>query len=345
MRRLPGGAPGRWTSGVAASGASPGVEIAFEVMRPARGDGEQVILLIMGTGAQMVLWPEELCLRLAAGGFTIIRHDNRDCGASTHLASATPPDLAAAVTGDYGSASYRLRDMADDSLAVLDQVGVARAHVVGASMGGMIAQEMALRHPDRVASLCSIMSTTGDMSVGLLTARVLALFFSPPFFSPVAGAAGSGAAPPCPVPAVPCPVPEVPCPVPEVLGKEPALRWMLELARALSSPGYPFDEGSARLLAEISYERGFSPRGMARQLLAIGASGDRTEALRRLSLPALVVHGDSDPMIDVSGGEATAKALPGARLVVVPGMGHELPREMLPTLAADIAANTGTATR
>jgi pimeloyl-ACP methyl ester carboxylesterase len=267
------------------------------------------LLLIMGLGAQMIVWDEEFCELIAARGFRVIRFDNRDTGLSTKIEGGPPPDLLAAFTGDTSSASYTLDDMADDAAGLLDALGIAAAHVVGASMGGMIAQTLAIRHPHKVQTLTSIMSTTGALDVGQPEPSAVALLLTPP---PVDRAG--------------------------------FIEHSIGTSRVLTSPGFPFDEEGARGRAARSYDRCFHPAGVGRQLLAILASGDRTPALRSLRVPTLVVHGDADPLVTPSGGRATAAAVPGARLLMIPGMGHDLPRGAWETIA-DAIVELETTTR
>ncbi len=210
----------------------------------------------------------------------------------------------AAAMGDASSASYTLDEMADDCAGLLDHLGVQAAHVVGASQGGMIAQTLAIRHPERVLSLVSIMSSTGDRAVGQ-------------------------------------PHPEA---LPTLLTRRPADREgfaesAVQVFRVIGSPGFDADEERLRERARASFDRGYHPEGTARQLVAILASGDRTEALRRLDVPTVVIHGTDDALIDVSGGKATAAAIPGARLELIEGMGHDLPRELWPRFVDLIAEN------
>ncbi|MGH3770086.1 MAG: alpha/beta fold hydrolase [Pseudonocardiaceae bacterium] len=278
--------------------ASNGIEIAYETFGAPSG---RPLLLVMGLGVQMLAWHPELCAALAAEDFFVVRFDNRDAGLSTHLHGAPPPNLGAAMGGDASSASYRLEDMADDAVGLLDALGLDRAHVIGASFGGMIAQTMAITHPHRVRSLTSIMSTPW-VGIGSATEAVRAAFVAPP---PTSRA--------------------------EVVEHTAAIRKMT------GSPGYPMDEDWVREIAGQSYDRCFDPAGRYRQLLAIYASGDRTAALTRVTAPALVVHGDADPLIRLPGGQATAAALPDADLLVLPDMGHDLPREIWPTLVAAIS--------
>jgi pimeloyl-ACP methyl ester carboxylesterase len=278
--------------------ASNGIEIAYETFG---APGGRPLLLVMGLGAQMLGWHPELCSALAAEDFFVVRYDNRDVGLSTHLHDAPPPNLGAAMGGDFSSVSYRFEDMVDDGVGLLDALGLDRAHVVGVSLGGMIAQTMAIMHPDRVRSLTSIMSSPG---VGI----------GPPI--PAVQAAFS---------------------VPPPMGRSEVVKWTVAIFKIIGSPGYPMDVAWLREVAGQSYDRGFDPTGIARQSLAISASGDRTAALARVTAPALVVHGDADPVVQLPAGHATAAALPDAELLVLPGMGHDLPRGIWPTLVAAIS--------
>ncbi|GAC1590577.1 MAG: alpha/beta hydrolase [Acidimicrobiales bacterium] len=261
------------------------------------------LLLVMGLGAQLTAWPDEFVDLLVARGFFVIRHDNRDVGLSTWFDEAGTPDLAAAVAGNADPA-YLLSDMADDAVGLLAALGIDSAHIVGASMGGMIAQTIAINHPERVRSLVSIMSTTGAPDVGQPRPDIYPLLLRPaPTTREEAVEAG-------------------------VLG-----------ARLIGSTGYPFDEAGTRKRAAASYDRAFHPVGTGRQLVAILASGDRTDALRQLDIPTLVIHGEADPLVDVSGGKATAAAVPGSTLHLMAGMGHDLPAGLWDTLAEDIASH------
>jgi pimeloyl-ACP methyl ester carboxylesterase len=278
-----------------------GVEIAYE---PFGDDDAPTILLIMGLGVQMLAWDEEFCRMLAGRGYRVVRFDNRDVGRSTKVEGGPRANVMAALAGDPSSASYTLDDMADDSVALLDVLGVEAAHLVGASQGGMIAQTMAIRHPERVLSLTSIMSTTGDRAVGY-------------------------------------PHPEA---LPALLARPPADRngfvdFVVRAWKPIGSPGFDVDEEALRAMAGASYDRGIYPEGTARQLVAILASGDRTEALRGLDVPTTVIHGTDDVLIDASGGRATAAAIPGARLELVEGMGHDLPRAVWPRIVELIVEN------
>lgn len=278
-----------------------GVEIAYETF----GDpADETMLLIMGLGVQMLGWDERFCRMLTERGYRVVRFDNRDVGHSTKVEGGPRPDLMAALAGDWSSASYKLDDMADDCAGLLDELGVKAAHLVGASQGGMIAQTLAIRHPERVLSLVSIMSTTGASSVGQ-------------------------------------PHPEA---IPALMTRPPADRqgfidFVVGAWKVIGSPGFEPDEEALRTRAGASYDRGIFPDGTARQLLAILASGDRTEALGRLDVPTTVIHGTNDILVDVSGGEATAAAVPGARLELIEGMGHDLPVQLWPRFVELIVEN------
>jgi pimeloyl-ACP methyl ester carboxylesterase len=275
-----------------------GIELACDEY----GDhGDPAVLLVMGLAVPRFGWDDDLCREIAARGFRVVRFDNRDSGESSHMHDAPRSDLAAAHRGDTYSASYRLEDMADDTAALMDALGLESAHVVGASMGGMVAQTLAIREPARVRTLTSIMSTVAPW-VGAPRPDVLALLLRP--------------------------APR------DRAGHE---EMVVETWRAIGSPGFSFDEGRVRELARRTWESGYDPLGVARQLLAIQASGDRTAALRRLDVPTLVIHGDADPLIQLAGGEATARAIPGAELDVIEGMGHDLPVELFGRFADQIA--------
>jgi pimeloyl-ACP methyl ester carboxylesterase len=264
-----------------------GIELAYQTFGK-RSD--PALLLVMGLGAQLIHWPEEFCELLAGRGFYVIRFDNRDVGHSTKIADAPVPDLAAVVAGDLSDARYTLEDMADDAVGLLDYLEIDAAHVVGASMGGMIAQTMAVRHPQRVLSLSSIMSTTGEREVGQARAEAIAVLLSP-------------------APA----------------DREGYIDFHITAFKTIGSPGFPADDEFLRWRGEATYDRSYYPDGFKRQLAAIYASGDRTQALASVSVPTLVIHGRDDPLITVSGGEATARAIPGAELLVIDGMGHDVP--------------------
>jgi pimeloyl-ACP methyl ester carboxylesterase len=275
------------------------VEIAYERFGDA---ADPPVVLVMGIGTQMLGWPDEFCAALADRGQHVVRFDNRDIGLSTHLHDARPADVMAAFGGDTSSASYTLSDMARDTVGLLDALELDGAHVVGASMGGMIAQTVAIEHPQRVRSLTSIMSTTGDPGVGEATQEALAALLAPP-----------------------------------ANGLDEAMDRTVAAYKVIGSPRYETDEAALREQARRSYERSYDPAGVARQLLAILASGDRTERLRTLGVPTLVIHGTDDPLVGISGGRATAATVPGAELLELEGMGHDLPRPLWPEITGRIA--------
>ena len=276
------------------------IDIAYQRLG---NPGAPAVLLIMGIAAQSIAWPDAFCHALVDRGVQVIRFDNRDVGLSTHLTDAPPPDLPAALAGDLSSVSYTLSDMAADVVGLLDVLGFEKIHVVGASMGGAIAQTMAIEHPSRVRSLTSMMSTTGNMSVGQPSPDVLREVFSGP-------------------PAV---------------TRDEVIQRFLRAFRAVGSPDYPTEESEVAARAGRAFDRGYDPTGVARQAIASVASGDRTERLRHLEVPTLVIHGLADRMCDVSGGRATAEAIPGAELVLIEGMGHDLPPGLRSQLAMRIA--------
>jgi len=279
-----------------------GIELEYEVV----GDpAARPLLLVQGLGAQLISVEDRFCAELAARGFMVIRFDNRDVGLSTWLDGAGAPDFAAIWEGDHSSLAYTLDDMADDAAGLLDAVGVRRAHVAGVSLGGMIAQLLAIRHPEKVLSLASIMSTTGDRQVGQPSAEGAGVLFTP-------------------MPAE----------------RDRYLEQAVANAKlALAGSAFSFDPDAVRRAAARGYDRAYYPDGVGRQLAAALAATDRTEALRSLRVPTLVVHGDVDRLVGVSGGEATAAAVPGARLLRVPRLGHELPPGTWPTMADAIADN------
>jgi pimeloyl-ACP methyl ester carboxylesterase len=281
-----------------------GIELCYQEMGEL--DGEP-LLLVMGLATQMIAWDEEFCAMLVERGFRVVRFDNRDIGRSTRIGSDSVPNMLDLFIG-RGNPAYRLRDMAADTIGLMDHLGIESAHVVGASMGGMIAQCVAIGHPQRVRSLTSIMSTTGSRRVGHPSYRTFGL----------------------------------------LLGKRPrereaAIERVVKTFRTIGSPGYPFEEEHIRELAGRSFDRGHSQAGIARQLHAITASGDRTPKLRKLDLPALVIHGRNDILVNPSGGRATAAAIPNARLKLIDGMGHDLPRALWPSFVEEIAANAARA--
>jgi pimeloyl-ACP methyl ester carboxylesterase len=265
------------------------------------------LLLVMGLGMHLIHWDLDLCRQLAERGFHVIRYDNRDAGRSTKI-DAPVPNLMRAMAGLPIDAPYLLGDMADDAFGLLDHVGIEGAHVLGASMGGMIGQEMAIRRPARVLSLASLMSTTGERRHGRPKLRLWSLFLQ--------------RAP---------------------RRRDDYIEYFVRVFRMIGSPGFPVDEARLRELAAATYDRGHHPAGTGRQLAAIMASGDRTNQLRRLQVPTVVIHGTDDPLVPFRGGLATARAIPDAELVAIPGMGHDLPSEAWPKVIEAVVRNTARA--
>jgi pimeloyl-ACP methyl ester carboxylesterase len=284
------------------------VELCYETFGDASAEP---LLLVMGLGTQMLGWRAEFCELLAARGFFVVRFDNRDIGRSTHFRDHRPPTVRQMLTRDKRAAAYTLDDMADDAAGLLDHLGIDAAHLVGASMGGMIAQMLAVRHPEKVLTLTSIMSSTGNRLKGQPAAKVY------PFFLKARPAS-----------------------------KEEAIERIVKLFRVVGSPGFERDEDDLRRLAAESWDRGGGDQaGTGRQLQAVLASGDRTQSIRRIKAPTLVIHGTSDKLVRPSGGKATAKAIPGARLVLIDGMGHDLPHGLWPRLVDLIADHAAKAPR
>jgi pimeloyl-ACP methyl ester carboxylesterase len=276
------------------------LEIAYETFGDA---GDPPVLLVMGLATQMIGWPDEFCAALADRGHFVVRFDNRDIGLSTHLHAAGAPDIMAMFGGDTSSAAYGLPDLATDTIGLLDTLGLDRVHLVGASMGGMIAQLVAVQAPERVLSLTSIMSTTGAPGVGAPADVALPVVLAP-----------------------------------AATDRESAIQRVLDTYRVIGSPGFEFDEAALRERAGLAFDRAHDPAGVARQLAAILTTHDRTPDLAKVAVPTLVIHGSQDTLVDVSGGRATAAAIPGAELLVVDGMGHDLPREVWPDILDRIAA-------
>jgi pimeloyl-ACP methyl ester carboxylesterase len=285
------------------SASANGITIEYDTWG---NPSQPAIVLIMGLGAQMIVWDEEFVGALVDRGFHVIRFDNRDSGRSTWFEQAGVPDIVSAqLTGVIPKAPYTLVDMAEDAAALLASLRIEKCHVVGASMGGMIAQTLAIRHPQKVLSLVSIMSTTGDPAVGNPRGDVVAALFM--------------SAPPT--------------------TREGCMDGAVESWKLIGSPGFSMHEDRIRAIAGLSFDRGVNPAGSARQIVAILSSPDRTSSLKDLTCPTLVIHGDADPLIDPSGGRATADAIPGAHLWLVPGMGHDIPLELFGEVADRIAAN------
>ncbi len=265
------------------------------------------ILLIMGLGLQLIAWPRSFCEGLAAHGFRVIGFDNRDVGHSTPIPAgslATASMLARAFIGLPVKPPYTLTDMARDALGLLDALGIARAHVVGVSMGGMIAQILAFEHPERVKSLTSIMSTTGDRRLPGPRPKVLRALLRP-----------------------------------RPRNKAAALRRSMEFYRLIGGSGYPPTDAELRERVEQAVQRSYRPGAIFRQLIAIRTAPSRVEALRRVRAPTLVLHGSDDPLVPMAAGQDTAASIPGARLRIIPGMGHFLPESLVPLLVDEIAGH------
>jgi pimeloyl-ACP methyl ester carboxylesterase len=270
------------------------VELCYERF----GDPDRpTVLLVMGLGTQMLGWHADFCTQLADRGFHVIRYDNRDVGRSTHLSDHRPPTPREILTRRIREPAYRLGDMAADGIGLLRELGIDQAHVVGASMGGMIAQTMAANHGDRVLSLVSIMSSTGSRWSGQPAPRILPVFLQKPATS-----------------------------------KAAYQERIVKLFGLVGSPGFERSDDDLREMAGLSWDRGVDPAGFARQLAAILASGHRVEDLRRIDVPTLVIHGAADRLVRPSGGRATARAIPGAQLELIEGMGHDLPRGVWPRI-------------
>jgi pimeloyl-ACP methyl ester carboxylesterase len=277
------------------------VDLCFQTF----GEPEDpTVLLIMGLGTQMLAWHEDFCELLVQRGFHVVRFDNRDCGRSTHLDQFPPPTVTELLTRHIRHPAYTLDDLARDAAGLLDHLEVDAAHVVGASMGGMVAQTLAARSPSRVRSLVSIMSNTGSRLHGQPAPRVLPLLLRHP-----------------------------------PSDKDAYIEQMVRVFGIVGSPGYERDEAGLRSLLALSHDRGTSFSGTARQLAAIIASGNRTASLRTIRAPTLVIHGAADRLVSPSGGRATARAIPGAHLLLLAGMGHDLPRQLWPVLVRAIALN------
>ena len=275
------------------------VELCYQTF----GDpADEPLLLVMGLGGPMTWWDTELCVMLAEAGFYVVRYDNRDTGRSTRIRARVKRNhLVRAFGGGKVKAPYSMGDLAGDAVALMDHLGLESAHVAGISMGGMIAQTVAVEHPKRVRSLTSIMSTTGKRSVGWQDPRLIPALIAP-----------------------------------RKPGRESYVTTSVALWDVIGSPGYPADRDRLTVRAGETFDRGYSASGVMRQMMAILQQPDRTQRLRSLRVPALVVHGMADKMVHVSGGRSTAAAIPGAELVLIDGMGHDLPPALFETLVEAI---------
>jgi pimeloyl-ACP methyl ester carboxylesterase len=283
-----------------------GIEIEYDSFGSA---ADRPLLLIMGLGGQSLMWDEGFCEALAERGQFVVRYDNRDVGLSTKFDSAGIPNvlelMQQSAAGAKLAVPYTLDDMADDAAGLLDALGLGTAHVCGASMGGMIAQTLAIRHGGRLRSLTSIMSSTGNPSLPPAKPEAMAVLMTPP-------------------------------PTDRAGSLDAAVRtW-----RTIGSPGFPFDEAEVRARSAALYDRSNHPAGQARQLAAIMAHGNRVPRLAGVRAPTLVIHGTDDPLVPVHGGRDTAEAIPGSELLLIPGMGHDLPRGLFPKLVDAISTHT-----
>jgi pimeloyl-ACP methyl ester carboxylesterase len=279
-----------------------GIELAYESFGAA---SDPPIVLVMGLATQMIAWPDEVCDGLAELGHLVIRFDNRDVGGSTHLRDVAPPRPVDVIVRRRPP-PYGIGDMAADVVGLLDGLGLADVHLVGASMGGFIAQTVALEHADRVRTLTLMMTSTGSRRVGQAQPRIYARLLRRRV----------------------------------IADRSAAISLAVETFRLIGSQGYAFDEEYLRDVAGRSWDRGHDPDGYLRQLAAAVAQQNRTAALRRVAVPTLVIHGLHDPLIAPSGGLAVAKAIPNSRFVGYSGMGHDLPRALWPELVREIAALT-----
>ena len=287
---------------------SPGIELCYQTFG---SPDDEPLLLVMGLGGPMTWWDADLCERLARAGFFVVRYDNRDTGRSTKVrARVRRSQLLRAFATGRARAPYTLEDMAADGLGLLDHLGIGSAHVAGVSMGGMIAQTMAVAAPSRVLSLTSIMSTTGRRTVGWQSPTLLPMLVAP-----------------------------------RRPGREAYVQSSAAMWKVIGSPGYPSDAETRRQRAEETFDRGFDASGVMRQMLAVVSQPNRTVRLRSLGIPATVIHGLADKMVHVSGGRATASAVPGTELLLIDGMGHDMPEQLFDTFVDAIRRTADRADR
>jgi len=271
-------------------------------------EGDPAILLIMGLGGHLTRWNRELCELLVARGYRVIRFDNRDCGLSTHFDAAPVPDLRALQNGQPVALPYTLDDMAADSIGLLSALDIKQAHLVGASMGGAIAQIAAARYPERVLSLTSIMSSSGNPALPPPTPAAATALFAP---------------------------------LPRQRDRESIVTDSIARYETLESPAYPTDRSRLRQLFADEYERNFDPRGVARQLAALITNGDRRALLQSIDTPTVVVHGSADQLIPTACGEDVARNIPGAEMRLIDGMGHDFPIALSAVIGDAICAAAG----
>ncbi len=278
------------------------VELAYDSFG---NPSDPPMLLIMGLGAQMIRWDDAFCKAIASQGRWVIRFDNRDVGLSTKFVEAGVPNIMSLIQGQKVDVPYTLKDMADDAIGLLDKLGIEAADVVGVSMGGMIAQTIAIHYPERVRTLTSIMSSTGNPDLPQSTPEAMGVLLAP-----------------------------------AVSNRDDYITAQLQTAKVLHGPVYPLNEDYVRNYAEQSYDRCYHPDGLPRQLAAILTSGSRNKALANVKIPTLVIHGKSDPLVPVEGGMDTAKSIPDAKLVLIDGMGHSFPTEAVPQILQAILQHT-----
>ena len=287
---------------------SNGIEIEYDCFGK---DDAEAILLISGLGTQMIRWSEKFCQMLVEQGYRVIRFDNRDTGLSTHFDTAPTPDFTAIANavshGEMPKVPYTLFDMANDAVGLLDKLKINRAHVVGRSMGGMIAQLLACEHSERVLSLVSIMSSTGNPNLPQASPEVMEALTSP-----------------------------APHPLQDEQGY---LAHCVALSQAIAGRGYPFDESAQRYQALVEVKRAYNPTGFLRQIAAIAATGDLRVHLANISVPTLVLHGADDPLVPPEAGKDTAANIQGAELLIIEGMGHDLPPAMFGNVVRAITDN------
>ena len=275
-----------------------GIEICYDTFGKKT---DPALLLIMGLASQMITWEEKFCEEIASHGYFVIRFDNRDIGLSTKFDDAPVPNVFALIQGETVDVPYKLIDMTKDAIGLLDALEIDKAHICGVSMGGMIAQMMAIHYPKRVHTLISIMSTTGDPTLPQANPEAMNTLLAPPESE-----------------------------------RDANIRQGIETWKILNGGVLPFNEEFARKRVARAYDRSFYPEGSGRQLAAIIASGSRKEELKSVNIPSLIIHGDADPLIPIEGGEDTAKSIPNAKFIKIKGMGHDIPLELAPRVIDEI---------